>query len=90
MKWVTSIKVPIFSHGRYLLGQLPGKKEPHGSLDLPRGDGQLVVLVVAASAQYLSQADLSHLLELTQSTFQINFYSLKGKENDPQFKEGVG
>ena len=77
-----------------MLGELSGEQEPDSGLDLPRGDGGplvvLVVLVVAASAQYLSQADLSHLLELTQSTFQINFYSLKGKENDPQFKEGVG
>ena len=32
-----------------VLGQLPGKKEPHGSLDLPGGDGGLLVVVGQAA-----------------------------------------
>ena len=38
--------------GDSVLGQLPGKKEPHGSLDLPEGDGGL--LVVVGQAAYTS------------------------------------
>ena len=34
--------------GDSVLGQLPGKKEPHGSLDLPGGDGGLLVVVSQA------------------------------------------
>ena len=35
--------------GDSVLGQLPGKKEPHGSLDLPGGDGGLLVVVSQAA-----------------------------------------
>ena len=35
--------------GDSVLGQLPGKKEPHGSLDLPGGDGGLLVVVGQAA-----------------------------------------
>ena len=38
--------------GDSVLGQLPGKKEPHGNLDLPGGDGGL--LFVVGQAAYTS------------------------------------